>query len=113
MRSLVIAAALAALATPAAAADTTWLPPAPGLYCPVGADVLPLSVTPDGGMGIDGLDCENVRLEGGRVRSGSCVSDGGHPLDYDADLIVTPSGAMLHGGVTFRRWTGPRPCPAG
>lgn len=111
MRARLLAATLAALSTPAAAEDTTWLLPAPGLYCPIGAEVLPLNVTPDGGMGIDGLDCENVRLEGGRARSGACVSDGGHSLDYDTDLLVLPSGSMIHDGVTFRLWREPRPRP--
>lgn len=110
MRALALAAALSALATPAAAGDTTWLLPEAGLYCPAGADVMPLMVTPRGGMLVDGLDCAAVRLEGGRVRSDACVANGGSRSAYDTDLLVLPSGSMVHGGVTFRRYTGPRPC---
>lgn len=113
MRTAIIAAAVSALAMPAAAEDTTWLLPPPGIYCPVGQDVPPISIDERGGMGIDLLDCERVRLEGGRVRSDACYGNGGASVPYDTDLVVTPSGALLHDGVRFLRRGGPAPCPAG
>lgn len=97
-----------------AAADATWLMPPTGVYCPThGEQVLPLVVGEDGGMGIDGLDCKSVRLSRGRVTSARCYANGGSVVPYDTDLLVLPSGAMLHDSVLFRRWTGPLPCPAG
>ncbi|MFC6790759.1 hypothetical protein ACFQE0_14750 [Methylobacterium komagatae] len=111
MRSVALALALAVLAAPAAA-DETWLLPEDGVYCPAeGQDVYAIVVGPGGGLGIDGLDCENVRLSRGRVRSSACVSNGGHPVDLDTDLLILPSGSMFHDGVLFRRWRGPLPCP--
>ncbi len=111
MRTLILAAAAASLVVPAAA-DETWLLPTPGFYCPSsGEDVLPISVGPRGSMGIDGLDCSDVRLTRGRARSASCWANGGYRVDLDTDLLVLPSGAMLHDSVIYRRWTGPLPCP--
>lgn len=111
MRNLLLAAAVAALATPSLAEDATFLLPEPGLYCPVGENVMPISIGPGRRMGIDGLDCEGVRLEGGQVLSPSCVSNGGHRVTYTTDLVVLPSGAMVHDGVTFRLRNGRPPCP--
>ncbi|MCJ2018927.1 hypothetical protein MKK84_16000 [Methylobacterium sp. E-065] len=113
MRTLNLAAALAVLAAPAAAEDTTWMLPPAGLYCPVGADVLPISIREGGRMGIDALDCAAVRLEGGRVWSTACYANGGSTVSYDTDFEVTPSGALMHDGVRFQRRVGPAPCPAG
>ena len=111
MRTFALALAVAALAAPAAA-DTTWLLPRSGVYCPTnGEPVLPLVVDDDGGLGIDGLDCQSVRLSHGRVTSHACVSNGNHPVDLDTDLLVFPSGAMMHDNVLFRLWKGPLPCP--
>lgn len=112
MRNLILAAAVAALATPSLAEDATALLQ-PGFYCPVGANVMPITVDEDGGMGIDSLDCERVRLEGGMVISPSCVTNGGNRVVYQTDLMVLPSGALVHDGVTFRRLDGRPPCPAG
>jgi hypothetical protein len=111
MRTLLLAAA--AIATPSFAEDTTWLLPQPGIYCPVGRNVLPLQIDEAGGMGIDGLDCERVRLEGGKVRSQLCYSNGGHIFVYETDLIVLPDGNMVHDGITFRRRRAGPPCPVG
>ena len=111
MRSFILAAAVAALATPSLAEDATFLLPEPGFYCPVGADVMPIRIHPGRRMVIDSLDCENVRLEGGQVLSASCMSDGGHRVTYATDLVVLPSGAMVHDGVTFRLRNGRPPCP--
>lgn len=108
-----IAAALTVLATPAVAEDVTWLLPEPGLYCPAARDVMPIRIREDGGMVIDGLACESVRLEGGRVRSRACVGNGAAAVDYDTDLVVSPSGALTHDGVRFQRRNGQAPCPAG
>lgn len=108
-----LAVALAVLAAPAAAEDTTWMLPPAGLYCPQGQDVLPISIREGGHVGIDGLDCARVRLEGGRIWSSSCVANGGARVDLDTDFEVTPSGALLHDGVRFLRRGGPAPCPAG
>ena len=111
MRILVLAAAAASLVMPATA-DETWLLPAPGIDCPAERqDVLPISVSPRGGMGIDGLDCSDVRLTRGRARSASCWANGGSRVDLDVDLLVLPSGAMFHDGVIYRRWHRPLPCP--
>ncbi|MGU3665678.1 hypothetical protein ACLBX9_15975 [Methylobacterium sp. A49B] len=112
MRTAALALTLAALTVPAAA-DTTWLLPKSGVYCPVhGEQVLPLVVGDDGGLGIDGLDCQAVRLKHGHVTSAKCYANGGSVVPYDTDLLVLPSGAMLHDSVVFRRWTGRLPCPA-
>lgn len=112
MRSLLLAAAVAAIATPSLAEDATWLLQ-PGLYCPVERNVQPILVGPRPGMGIDGLDCATVRFEGSRIRAKGCYADGGSRVDYDTDLLVLPSGALVHDGTIFRRYEGPRPCPRG
>ena len=112
MRTL-IAATLAVLSMPAVAEDTTWMLPEPGLYCPQGRNVPPISIDDRGGMGIDLMDCSRVRLEGGRVWSEACYGNGGSLVPYDTDLIVSPSGALEHDGVRFQRRVGPAPCPAG
>ncbi|MGU3545776.1 hypothetical protein [Methylobacterium sp. A52T] len=111
MRILAIAAVAASLVVPAAA-DDTWLLPEEGVYCPANHEnVLPIVVGPRGGLGIDGLDCPTVRLSRGRVRSPMCWSNGGSEAPYETDLLILPSGSMLHDGVLFRRWRGPLPCP--
>jgi hypothetical protein len=111
MRIIALAAVAASLAVPAAA-DETWLLPEAGIYCPAhGENVLPISITPTHGMGIDGLDCPTVRLSRGRVRSPMCWANGGSRVDLDTDLLVLPSGSMIHDSVVFRRWRGPLPCP--
>ncbi|SFM30842.1 hypothetical protein [Methylobacterium pseudosasicola] len=108
----VLSIALAALAVPAAA-DTTWLLPQAGVFCPTnGEQVLPIVVMENGGLGIDGLGCRAVRLSHGRVTSARCYANGGNVVPYDTDLLVFPSGAMLHDNVLFRRWKGRLPCPA-
>ena len=111
MRSFIIAAAVAAIATPSLAEDATFLLPEPGLYCPVDQNVMPISIGPGRRMGIDGLNCRGVRLEGGQVLSPSCVTNGGQRVTYSTDLEVLPSGAMIHDGVTFRLRNGRPPCP--
>lgn len=111
MRTLILAAAIAAAVSPSLAKDATFLLPDQGLYCPQGADVLPISIRPGRRMGIDGLDCEGVRLEGGQVLSPSCVTNGGNRVSYATDLQVLPSGAMVHDGVTYRLRNGRPPCP--
>ncbi|KST61212.1 hypothetical protein AO398_00535 [Methylobacterium sp. GXS13] len=106
-----LAAALVALSMPAAAVDTTWMLPPDGLYCPIGVNVMPISIS-EGGVGIDGLDCAAVSLEGGRMWSNACYANGGTTVPYDVDFEVSPSGAILHDGVRFQRRVGPAPCPA-
>ncbi|MBE7199469.1 MAG: hypothetical protein INR70_16935 [Parafilimonas terrae] len=112
MRTFALAAAIAALATPSLAGDATWLLQ-PGLYCPVERNVPSILVGEDGGIGIDLLDCDRARLEGSVVLSPSCVANGDARFPYQTDLVVLPSGAMVHDGVTFRRLGGRPPCPAG
>jgi hypothetical protein len=109
MRTAFLAAALAALSSPALAGHRL---PAPGLYCPVGLDVPPILVDADGGMGIDLLDCSGVRLSLGRARAAACFANGGAQVPLDVDLVVRRDGTLRHDGVTFRLYTGPRPCPA-
>ncbi|TXN04945.1 hypothetical protein FV242_05760 [Methylobacterium sp. WL64] len=87
--------------------------PEPALFCPIGANVMPIRILADRGIVIDGLACEGVRLEGGRVWAKSCVGNGSAAVDYDTDLVVSPSGALTHDGVRFLRRGGPAPCPAG
>lgn len=112
MRTVALALALAVTAVPAAA-DTAWLLPGAGVYCPsAGEAVLPIVVMEDGGLGIDGLGCKSVRLSHGRVTSARCYANGGSVVPYDTDLVVLPSGAMLHDSVVFRLRKGPLPCPA-
>lgn len=113
MRALILAAALSSITVPAVAEDYTWLLPPAGLYCPAGKDVMPIRIRENGGMVIDGLACESVRLEGGRVWSRACVGNGAAAVDYDTDLQVSPSGALTHDGVRFQRRAGPAPCPGG
>ena len=111
MRSFILAATIAAIASPSLAEDITFLLPEPGLYCPVDRNVMPISIGPGRRMGIDSLDCERVRLEGGQVLSPSCVTNGGNRVTYTTDLEVLPSGGLVHDGVTFRRREGRPPCP--
>ncbi|AWI91964.1 hypothetical protein C0214_27145 (plasmid) [Methylobacterium sp. DM1] len=108
MRIAFLAVALAALSGHAQAGPRL---PAPGLYCPVGLGVPPISVGADGGLGIDLLDCERVRLERGRARAEACFANGGTSVALDTDLVVRRDGTLLHDGVMFRLYTGPRPCP--
>jgi hypothetical protein len=107
MRSLLLSA-FAALSTPALALEPL---PAPGLYCPAGQDVLPILIGPDGGVGVDGMDCRAVVWDGVRVRSRRCYGNGGTPVSYEAELVRLPTGQLLHDGVRFRLYTGQRPCP--
>ncbi|WP_375275625.1 hypothetical protein [Methylorubrum thiocyanatum] len=109
MRTAFIAVALAGLSTPAHAGPRL---PAPGLYCPVGVDVAPISIDDRGGLGIDLLDCEGVRLTRGRARAAACFANGGAQVPLDVNLAVRRDGTLRHDGVTFRLYTGPRPCPA-
>ncbi|ACS43872.1 hypothetical protein [Methylorubrum extorquens] len=85
--------------------------PAPGLYCPVIVDAPPISVGARGVLGIDLLDCEGVRLARGRARAEACFANGGARVALDTDLVIRQDGTLLHDGVTFRLYTGPRPCP--
>lgn len=108
MRSMLLAVALAALSGHAHADPRL---PAPGLYCPIGVDAPPISVDGRGGLGIDLLDCEGVRVERGRARAESCFANGGSRVSLDVDLAVRRDGTLRHDGVVFRLHTGPRPCP--
>lgn len=109
MRTAFLAVALAALSGHAHAGPRL---PAPGLYCPVGLGVPPISVGADGGLGIDLLDCSGVRLSRGRARAAACFANGGSRVPLDVDLAVRRDGTLRHDGVVFRLYTGPRPCPA-
>lgn len=109
MRTAFLAVALAALSSHAQAGPRL---PVPGLYCPVGVDAPTISVDADGGLGIDLLDCEGVRLQRGRARAEACFANGGSRVPLDVDLAVRRDGSVRHGGVTFRLYFGPRPCPA-
>lgn len=108
----VLSIALAAIAAPADA-DMSWALPPPGVYCPsYGEQAFSIVVGEDGGLGIDSLDCRAVRLSHGRVTSARCYANGGSIVPYDTDLVVLPSGSMLHDSVVFRLRKGPLPCPA-
>lgn len=109
MRTAYLAVALAALSSPAHAGPRL---PTPGLYCPVGLDVPPILVDADGAMGIDLLDCEGVQLRRGRAQAEACFANGGSVVPLDVDLTVRRDGSLRHDGVSFRRYDGPRPCPA-
>ncbi|SDM53055.1 hypothetical protein SAMN05216360_102355 [Methylobacterium phyllostachyos] len=111
MRTFVLALCVASLAMPAVA-DQNWMLPPDGVYCPAkGQDIYAIVVGPNGGLGIDGLDCPVVTLSRGRVRSPKCWANGDSEAPYETDLLILPSGSMVHGSVLFRRWTGPLPCP--
>lgn len=109
MRTAFLAVALAALSSHAHAGPRL---PAPGLYCPVGQEVPPILVDAGGGLGIDLLDCEGVQLRRARARAAACFANGGTRVPLDVDLTVQRDGSLRHDGVVFRRYTGPRPCPA-
>ena len=109
MRTAFLASALAALSSHAHAGPRL---PALGLYCPVGEDVPPISVDADGGLGIDLLDCEGARFARARVRAEVCFANGGSVVALNTDLVVRRDSTLRHGGVTFRLYTGRRPCPA-
>jgi len=106
MRALAI---LALLAGPAAADP---FQPAAGLYCPEGADVASILVGPaPGTVGIDLMDCRGARIAGGRVTSARCYGNGGAAVAYEAELVLLPSGVILHDGMRFRRRPEGGPCP--
>lgn len=109
MRIAYLAAVLAALSGHAHAGPRL---PASGLYCPLGGVVPSISVDGRGGLGIDLLDCEVVHLRRGRARAQACFANGGSQVALDVDLVVRRDGTLRHDGVTFRLYTGPRPCPA-
>lgn len=109
MRTAFLAVALAALYGHANAGPRL---PAPGLYCPTGVDAPPISVDGRGGLGIDVLNCEGMRLERGWARVAACFANGGSRVPLDVDLAVRRDGSLRHDGVTFRLYAGPRPCPA-
>ena len=91
------------LATPAAADP---LPPA-GFYCPVGRDVMPIIVEPNGTVGIDSLECRGAKLSGGRLTSRRCYANGASVSSVDLELIPLPGGGgLLHDGVRYRRQVG-------
>jgi hypothetical protein len=104
MRSL-----LACLAAVAAGPVVAGGLPAPGVYCPQGADVPAISVDA-GGIGIDLLDCKHPRISGGRLRADRCYANGGSVVPYDTDLVILPGGDLQHDGVRFRR-RDRGPCP--
>lgn len=104
-----VLALIALLAGPAAA--EAFQPP-PGLYCPEGADVAAIVIGPEPGVvGIDLLECRSTRIAGGRVTSRRCYGNGGSVVPYEAELVLLPSGVVLHDGVRFRRRPEGGPCP--
>ncbi|KQU31083.1 hypothetical protein ASG63_16420 [Methylobacterium sp. Leaf94] len=106
MRALVL---IALLAGPAAA--EAFQPPS-GLYCPEGADVPAVVIGPGPGeVGIDLMECHGARISGGRVTSRQCYGNGGTAVPYEAELVLLPSGVLLHDGVRFRRRPAGGPCP--
>lgn len=108
MRIAFLSVALTALSSHALAGPRL---PAPGLYCPIGVDAPPISVGADGRLGIDLLDCAGVRMARGRARAEACFGNGGSQVALDTDLAARRDGSLRHDGVTFRFYTGPRPCP--
>lgn len=104
MRALALAAVLAATGGGS--------PPPPGLYCPASGERAPIYIDRDGSVGIDGVDCRDAVVSGGRMRAARCftnsVTDGGSP--YETSLNVLPDGMLVHEMELYRRTTGPE-CP--
>ena len=102
MMRTMLALAAALVATPAAA------DPAPmrGDYCAAG-DMISVGTIPDVPLGIDGLDCHDVRYDRGRAVAPRCYSNGGHASRQDLDLAVLPDGSIRHDGRVYRRRAGP------
>jgi len=104
--------ALAIFALLAGPVEADAFQPAPGLYCPEGADVPAIVVGPaPGEVGIDLMECHGARISGGRVTASRCYGNGGRPVPYEAELSLLPSGVLLHDGVRYRRRPSGGPCP--
>ncbi|KQO42448.1 hypothetical protein ASF49_15655 [Methylobacterium sp. Leaf104] len=104
--------ALAIFALLAGPVEADAFQPAPGLYCPEGADVPAIVVGPEAGVvGIDLMECHGARIAGGRVTSRQCYGNGGSVVPYDAELVLLPSSVLLHDGVRYRRRLEGEPCP--
>lgn len=101
MRALAIIAAVAG--APA---------PPPGIYCSISGELLPLSIGPEPGhVGVDGLDCQDAVIQGGRMRATRCYANGGSVVPYDTTLTLLPDGAIIHEREFYRRLDGRPPCP--
>lgn len=105
MRALALVAAAAVAGAPA---------PTPGIYCSVSGELAPISIERDGSVGIDGLDCRDAVIRGGRLYGSHCFTNSftdktGGP--YETTLNLLPSGEMVHEMEIYRlRKAGP-PCP--
>lgn len=99
MRTLTIIAAVAG--TPA---------PAPGIYCSISGERMPISIRGTG-IGIDGLDCAKATYSKGRVRSEACYANGGSVVTLDVDLGQTAAGELIHDMEFYRLRRQGVPCP--
>ena len=54
---------------------------------------------------------EEMERQRGRAWAEACFANGGTSVALDTDLVVRRDGTLLHDGVMFRLYTGPRPCP--
>ena len=102
MRALSLIAAAAVAGTPA---------PAPGLYCSISGERLPISIRSDGGIGIDALDCAKAIFSPGRVRSEACYANGGSIVTLDVDLGQSANGELIHDMEIYRLRKSGAPCP--
>ncbi|MCJ2074435.1 hypothetical protein MKK68_02000 [Methylobacterium sp. E-016] len=101
MRALALIAAAATAGTPA---------PAPGLYCSLSGERMPISIRA-GGIGIDGLDCARAVYSPGRVRSEACYANGGAVVTLDVELGQTADGELIHDMEIYRLRGAGAPCP--
>ena len=102
MRALAIIAAAAVAGTPA---------PAPGLYCSLSGERMPISIRADGGLGIDGLDCARAVYSPGRVRSEACYANGGSVVTLDVQLGQSGPEELVHDMEFYRLRRQGAPCP--
>lgn len=80
-----------------------------GIYCPIGVGGFPILIQPTG-VGIDGLDCEGARFEGGRLKAKACWTNGGGTVPYDLEVGILADGSVEHNGIRYR-WHPKPPCP--
>lgn len=84
--------------------------PPPGVYCPVGGERMPIVIGPEkGSVGIDGLDCQDAVVSGGRLRATRCDANGGSVVPYDTTLNLLPDGDLVH-EMEIYRLTPKAPC---
>jgi hypothetical protein len=106
MRTIALAAAIAAAGPPAL--------PAPGMYCPVGEGYGPVFVGPaPTDISADGMECHDARVVAGKIRA-TCFTNSASDTGgtYALDIEVLPTGELSRYGTLFRRVPRPGMCPA-